>query len=407
MPSAPPGPYRGGVEDDAPREQVDPRLVDAVLATGMTLAVALVIAADLQRTGRGGATAYGFAVGFGLLVLARRRWPRAVLGLTVLGIFGYYALDLPPIGIALPAVAALYSAAEAGRTRWAVGAAAVLVATSGYFLVWEGRPADYLVGYEFVTNIALAAASVALGASVRLRRETREQQQRLRRLEAVAQARQAAERAQAERLQVARELHDSLGHSLAVVSLHAGVAQESVGRDDAAVTRALEQVRAAGSETLRELRATVRLLREQPVPVAPGPETPGDVGLAGVPALAAAAEAAGLVVRMRIDVLTTSLAPEVDAAAYRIVQEALTNVLRHSRSPQAEVRAQVSGDRVQLTVSDPGPAAHPFEDGEDRDDGGHGLRGMAERAALVGGVFRAHPRGAGFVVHAELPVRRA
>src|SRR5690606_10739418 len=107
MPSAPPGPYRGGVEDDAPREQVDPRLVDAVLATGMTLAVALVIAADLQRTGRGGATAYGFAVGFGLLVLARRRWPRAVLGLTVLGIFGYYALDLPPIGIALPAVAAL------------------------------------------------------------------------------------------------------------------------------------------------------------------------------------------------------------------------------------------------------------------------------------------------------------
>src|SRR4051794_33288143 len=96
--------------------EVDPRLADAVLAVGMTLAVAVLVAAELDGTVRTGPGAYLFAAGFGALMLLRRRFPVAVLAATVLGIFVYYMFGFPPIGIALPAVAALYSAAEQDRT---------------------------------------------------------------------------------------------------------------------------------------------------------------------------------------------------------------------------------------------------------------------------------------------------
>ncbi len=389
-----------GVDDDALRGQIDPRLLNGVLAVGMALAVAVVIAADLERTGRAGPTAYLFAVGFGALVLMRRGWPRAVLVVTVLGIFAYYTLDLPPIGIALPAVAALYAAAEAGRLTWAVGAGCVLVGVAGYFLVQEGRPADYLVGYEFVTNIALAAAAIALGTSERLRRETREHQGRLRRLAALEQRRRAAEEAQLERLEIARDLHDAVGHALSVIAVHAGVAQDAIGHDDAAATRAVQEVRAATSGTLRELRSTVRLLRT------PGGDRPpgGTAGLARLPELAAAAGAAGLTVRTHVDVSPGSLDAAVDAGAFRIVQEAVTNVLRHSRATEADVRARVDGDRLLLTVTDAGPATAP--DGP-QGGAGHGLSGMRERAELLNGSITAGATGTGFTVHAEIPARTA
>ena len=108
-------------DDRTTGERTNRRLLDIVLALSTTLAVAVVIAADLDGTGRAYPAAYLFALGFGALMLVRRRFPRLVLALTVLGIFTYYALQFPPIGIALPAVAALYSAAEIARTGWAVG----------------------------------------------------------------------------------------------------------------------------------------------------------------------------------------------------------------------------------------------------------------------------------------------
>lgn len=385
------------VDDDAPRPQIDPRLVDGVLAVGMALVVALVIAADLERTGRAGPTAYLFAVGFGVLVLVRRRSPRTVLVATVLGIFAYYVLDLPPIGIALPAVAALYSAAEAGRPTWAVSAGCVLVGTSGYFLLRDGRPADYLIGYEFVTNVALAAAAIALGSSERLRRETREHQRRLRRLAALEQARRAAEEAQQERLHIARDLHDAVGHALSVIAVHAGVAQDAIGRDDVAATRAVDHVRAATSETLRELRTTVRLLRTP----ARDATSAGTAGLARLPELAAAAEGAGLTLRTDVDVPPGRLDPAVDAGAFRILQEAVTNVLRHSRATVADVHAHVEAGRLLLTVTDEGPVA---TSDDVRGGVGHGLDGMRERAALLHGSLTAGTTGTGFTVRAEIPV---
>jgi len=404
--------------------EADPRLVDVVLAVGMALAMAVIVAAELEGTVRTGPGAYLFAVGFGGLMLLRRRLPVGVLAATVLGIFAYYMFGFPPIGIALPAVAALYSAAEQNRTRWAVGAGSVLVAVAAYFRIEEGQPAEYLYGYELLTNVALVAAAVALGVAVRLGRESRERAEQLRILTAAEQARVVESRLQAERMRIARDLHDVVGHTMSVISVHSGVAGEAVGHDDDAARQALERVREATSETMRELRATVKVLRN---PAADEPER-GTSGLAGVEDLARAARQAGLEVDVDVRVPPGTLDGAIDAAAYRIVQESLTNVLRHASARRAVVAAEVRDGRLRLQVSDDGAgsvtgdgAGSGMRDGRGSGVagsdgragsvtggglGGQGIPGMRERADLLGGALEAGNRpDGGFAVLAELPVR--
>lgn len=365
---------------------VDPRVTDVALAIAMALVVAVVIAADPDATRHAGPGAYLFAAGFGALVLLRRRLPRTVLVVTVLAVFAYYTFQFAPIGMALPAIAALYSAAEMGRTGWAVGGGAVLVAVATYYRV-TGTAEEYLTPYDLVTNLALVAAAIALGVAVRLSREAR-----------VHQAQAAEQRLQAERLRIARDLHDVVGHNLSVIALHSGVAAEAVGRDDDAARGALEHVRQATSGTLHELRSTVRVLR---APVGLGTAaSPAPTGLAGVAALAASARATGLAVDVTLDVPDGVLDGAIDAAAYRIVQEALTNTLRHAAASRVTVSARVDGGRLAIRVSDDGRGAGPTP------VPGSGISGMRERAALLGGTLTTGdaPDG-GFVVAAGLPLR--
>jgi signal transduction histidine kinase len=380
-----------------------PLRVDALLAAGMALAIAVVIAADLEKTGRASLPGYLFAAGFGALLLARRRYPRAVLVLTILGIFGYYALGFPPIGIALPAVGAMYSAAERGRTRDAMAAGAVLVAVSAYFRISEGQPQSYLFSYELITNIALIAAAIALGVAVRMQRETRLQQERLNALAAAERSRHAEGLVQAERMRMARDLHDVIGHTMSVISLHSNVAAEAIGHDDGAASRAVEQIRAAASETMKELRSTVRLLRTQHQE-----DFRSTVGLDGVGRLAEAARETGLDVNLAINVAAGELSTTIDAAAYRIIQESLTNVLRHSGASAVRIGATVDSGILTLEVTDngvPGAGAgigeRPLEVSS-----GHGIVGMRERATALGGyVSTTGPSPGGFCVKAQLPAR--
>jgi signal transduction histidine kinase len=367
----------------------------------MALVVAVVIAADPDAMRHAGPGAYLFAAGFGALVLLRRRLPRTVVVVTVLAVFVYYTYRFAPIGMTLPAVAALYSAAEMRRTGWAVGGGVVLVGVATYYRVTGNDAEEYLAPYDLVTNVALAAAAIALGVAVRLSREAR-----------VHEARAADQRLQAERLRIARDLHDVVGHNLSVIALHSGVAAEAVGRDDDAVRGALAHVRQATSGTLHELRSTVRVLRG-PVGSTPGmpgataPQAPdgapADVaptGLAGVDSLAASARAAGLTVDVALDVPTGTLDGAIDAAAYRIVQESLTNVLRHAAASRVAIAAQVDGGRLVLRVADDGRGggAHLVP--------GSGITGMRERAELFGGsLTTADASGGGFVVTADLPLR--
>ncbi|WP_369373840.1 sensor histidine kinase [Promicromonospora sp. Populi] len=384
-----PGPEQ---RDSVPRT-VDPRVTDVALALAMALVVAVVIAADPDAVRQTGTGAYLFAAGFGALVLLRRRAPRTVLVVTVLAVFVYYTFQFPPIGMALPAIAALYSAAELRHTGWAVGGGAVLVAVSTYFRVVGDDTEARLTPYDLVTNLALAAAAIALGVAVRLRREAR-----------VHEARAAEQRLQTERLRIARDLHDVVGHNLSVIALHSSVAAEAVGRDDDGARRALGHVREATSGTLRELRSTVRVLRgpvgAASVGAVPDPDSPAPTGLAGVDTLVRSARAAGLTVDVTLDVPPGRLDGAIDAAAYRIVQESLTNVLRHAAATRVTVSARVRGDRLALSVSDDGRGASAGL------APGSGLTGMRERAALLGGsLSTGDPDGGGFVVTADLPLR--
>ena len=378
---------------------VDPRVTDVALGLAMSLSVAVVIAADPDAVRHAGPGAYLFAVGFGALVLVRRRAPRTVLVVTVLGVFVYYIFQFAPIGMALPAIAALYSAAELRHTAWAIGAGATLVAVATYYRTVGNTPEEALAPYDLVTNLALAATAIALGVAVRLTREAR-----------FHEARAAEQRLQAERLRIARDLHDVVGHNLSVIALHSGVAAEAVGRDDDAARGALEHVRTATSGTLHELRSTVRVLRG-PVGGSPGSASgsasgsgtagaPAPTGLTGVDALAGSARATGLTVDVALDVPDGALDGAISAAAYRVVQESLTNVLRHAAATRVTVRARVAEDRLTLRVSDDGRGA-----GADLVPGS-GLSGMRERVALLGGSLTAGDApGGGFLVSADLPLR--
>jgi signal transduction histidine kinase len=385
------------------------RRVDALLGAAVALTVATVVVADPDGTGRAGPTALGCAAGFGALAAARRAAPRVLLVVTVLGIFGYYVLQLPPIGIALPAVVALYSAAEAGRTGWALGAGGVLVGVAAWARIDEGLPATYLASYDLLTDVALVAAAVALGASVRARRQTRAHAERLRALAAAEQARAAEQRLQEERVRIARDLHDVVGHTISVVSVHGNVAAEAVGRDDAAARGAVEQILRATTTAMRELRATVTVLRAPAGAAARAPER-GTVGLRGVPALAESARGAGLRVDLDVAVPDDALDGAVDAAAYRIVQESLTNAVRHAGAGRAVVTAVLRGGRLEVTVTDDGRGAVHDAGGADGADGagggGAGLAGMRERATLLGGRLEAGGLpGGGFRVRATIPAR--
>ena len=387
---------------------MNPRVTDLLLGAGIALGVAVVIAADWQGQVAQSPWAYLFALGFGAAILWRRQVPRLVLALTVLGIFAYYALDYPPIGIALPAVAALYSCAEQARTVAAVVGGVVLTAVSAFFRVHEGLPTTYLASYELITNVALIAAAIALGVSVRLRREARRQAEQIADLTAEAAVRQVREHTQAERVQLARDLHDVIGHTLSVVSVHAHVAEEAVGADDGAARRALRQVQLAIGPAMRDLRGTVRLLRSDAEPEAPpttGPpgrtEPPGlagPPGLTGLSALVTPLREAGIAVELEQQVPDHALSAPIEAAAYRIVQEALTNVLRHAQASTVSVQLQLADDRLRIEVRDDGRGG--------QEPAGHGITGMVERARLLGGTVTAGGHtGRGYQVLADLPVR--
>jgi signal transduction histidine kinase len=195
---------------------------------------------------------------------------------------------------------------------------------------------------------------------------------------------------------------------MSVISVHGNVAAEAIGRDDLAAAGAVERIRAASAATMRELRATVKLLRAG----TPDPSDRGAVvGLAGLPHLAQVAEDAGVIVELDLDTSPDGVDGAVGAAAYRIVQESLTNVLRHAGATRARVSVHVCDGRLVVEVADDGRgtgavAARVGHPDAPAGTGGQGIAGMAERAALLGGSLTAAAgEHEGFVVRADLPVR--
>jgi signal transduction histidine kinase len=365
-------------------------LVDAAFGVTTSLLVAVTIAMDFGGDRGPDLMAYLFAGCLGALMFVRRRYPVLALTATAVGLLAYYAAGYPAIGLALPVAAALYSAAEAGRLAVAGATAAGLIVVSTYFRLRDGESADYLIGFELASTVGLMLSAIALGASVRATRLLRAEKRRTERQAAAEREWEAARRVEEERLRIARDLHDALGHTIAVISVQTSVATEALDDDPAEVRSALATIRLAGDEAVRELRTTLGLLTPD------GSRSP--VGsLRHLDTLVAATAESGLLVHLRTSGTPGPLPMVVDTAAYRIVQESLTNCLRHARATTAEVLLRYEPDHLDVSVADDGVGATVTE--------GRGLTGMRQRAALLGGTVAVSSRpGAGFRVDASLPV---
>jgi signal transduction histidine kinase len=203
---------------------------------------------------------------------------------------------------------------------------------------------------------------------------------------------EAAKRtAMEERLRIARELHDSLTHSISVIQVQAGVAVHLANKRGEDVPAALLAIQEAGADASRELRATLQVLRSED----------GDgSGLCQLDGLVARSQAAGLPVTVTVTGALRPLTQEVDQAAYRIVQEALTNVARHAGHARATVRLHYAPGALTVRVDDDGSGSGTAAPGP-----GLGLIGMRERVSVLGGRLHAGPQdGGGFLVRAELPL---
>ncbi|MGH9093911.1 MAG: sensor histidine kinase, partial [Acidimicrobiales bacterium] len=209
---------------------------------------------------------------------------------------------------------------------------------------------------------------------------------------------EARRRVDAERLRIARELHDVVAHSMAMINVQAGVAAHVIDTRPEQAAVALNAIKAASKEGLRELRAILNVLRQadEADRTSPAP------GLGQLDALVSATRQAGLPVELDRRGQMTDLPAAVDLAAYRIVQESLTNVLRHAGPAPTTVCVDHQPGGLRIDVTDTGGATPPSEATE---GAGTGIRGMRERAESLGGTLEAGRRaGGGFSVHAELPL---
>ncbi|MEV6006761.1 sensor histidine kinase [Streptomyces sp. NPDC051976] len=326
------------------------------------------------------------------LLLARRRHPVAVAAGTSAVTLAYVALGYPYGPVFASLVVSWFSAVVAGHRRAVLVVASVVAACHvlvGQWLYrWLPPSGDSRTTWGQLS--AAAAWLLAVLAAAELFRVRRERIVRERRERAEAERRRVGE----ERLRIARELHDVLAHSISVINVQAGVALALMDERPEQARTALVTIKAASKEALGEVRQVLSTLR------APGeaPRSPAP-GLDRLPELVEQATAAGLAAEVSVEGDRVPLPPGADLAAFRIVQEALTNIVRHSGARSARIGLRYLPGCVEVRVDDDGPAVTGGESG-----GGNGLVGMRERAAALGGTIETGPRpDGGFRVLARLP----
>ena len=365
---------------------------DALIAGAFLVLGQLEVWAGVMVTHRQGpqwvqATTYGVAAA--LLVL-RRAQPLTCL-VVVVGVYvvGFALVGSPEgFGVAVPPMVAVYTLArreEWSRARWGLVGVAVL---GGAWSAFDPVNTTLLKHAESAPWVLLWVVGWLVGALIRTRAQNAEQR-RLRRVD--RESRAVAE----ERNRIARELHDVIGHSVSVMTVQASAVRRRLSPDQVVERQALETVEAVGREALTEMRRMVDVLRrdDEAAQLVPPP------GLADVPRLADKFREAGLPVSLIVEGEPHPLPPGLDLTVYRLLQEGLTNSLKHAVTPaRAEVRIRWERDRLDLTVCDDGGSVTPA-------GGGNGLRGMRERVGVYGGqlVAGARPEG-GFQVRATLPL---
>jgi signal transduction histidine kinase len=320
-------------------------------------------------------------------IAVRRLFPRSGYLAVVLGTTAFLAAGGPYGPVLLGPVLAVLGLADRLPLRtWLPWLAALPVMMSAGF--WRQSYVGLLDPALWPATIFGSAAIILPALFVVLRRSRRESETGNREAELDRYV-------YAERMRIAREVHDVVGHSLSVINLQAGVALHVLEKRPEQVAASLEAIRASSKDALAELRQTLGMFRDdEPEPVAP------QAGLDRLDDLVAAIRAAGRRVEVRVDgELSAGVPAAVDHAAYRIVQEALTNIVRHAGEASVVIELSRIGDELRIAVSDDAREVKPEEL-----ELGNGIRGMRERAAAVGGWLEVRPGEAGGVlVTAVLP----
>ncbi|RIQ26076.1 sensor histidine kinase [Jiangella rhizosphaerae] len=344
-----------------------------------------------------GVAGNGLLVLSGLALLVRRRWPVPVFVATALISVVYFAAGYPDGPGWISLFVAIYTVTAHGDGR-----RSLVVVANGLALltvVWIGTT-DFdereRIGW-LAFRIGATIMAAALGESVRSRRVIAADA--LRRAEEAERTRdeEARRRVDAERLRIAREVHDTVAHAIAIINVQAGVTAHVLDKRPERARETLLTIEQTSARALREMRSVLGVLRGDD-DGSPGPS------LGALDELLSVARRAGLDVTVAGSVPAETLPDAVDRAAYRIVQEAITNVIRHAGPARVTVGLELRDGELRIEVADDGgglsaPAGPPVEPGR-------GLAGMRERCELLGGAFEAGPDGDGFRVRARLPLHR-
>jgi signal transduction histidine kinase len=318
------------------------------------------------------------------VLVVRRRWPLATLGVAAVATSTYLVLGYPYGPILFGFLVAVFTVARQLPFTPALVASAFALVVVLVHLAFRGSPLGF---FGVVPGAAWVVVPFAIGVTLRLAGQSAEQ----RRAELVR------ERVYDERLRVAQEVHDVVGHGLAAIKMQADIALHVLPKQPAQAERALDAISRTSSEALDELRATLTSVR-QPGAQAPRAPVPG---LGRLEELTARMTGSGIRVALERTGTPHELPAAVDLVGYRVVQESLTNVLRHAGSAVAEVRIGYETEAVTITVTNPRGHAAVAGDGT-----GLGIPGMRERVTALGGTLHAAPTAeGGFEVRARLPLR--
>jgi len=374
------------------------RLVDVALAAVASGSALAAMYARLEPEAReADALAYALILALGAPMLVRRQRPVLALMATVGVLVVYYALGYSAVGIAVPLAPALFSVAETGRWRLGALAGTLLLAAATLWRLYDENEDRVIVGYDLATTFAVMAAVIAWGDAVRSRREWQRELARRMAAAEVDREREADRRVADERLRIARDVHDVVGHTVAVISIQADVAREALYDDLPAARGAIDTIRRTSRQALSDLRAVVGLLRGER---GEADSTQPSPGLAQLAQLVDATCTEQLRAVLRVEGEPFPLPSAVDTTAHRVVQEALTNVIRHADATAVDVLVRYGDGSVELEISDDGRGAVGAPDG-------FGLHGMQQRVHLLGGDLTAANRHqGGFAVRAVLPVAR-
>ncbi|NEC86536.1 sensor histidine kinase [Streptomyces sp. SID12501] len=368
--------------------RIRPLAVDVLIVAALT-GVALLLGPEAARQGQNplDATAYVLVVLVHLPLVLRSRAPVVVWGLVHAIWLVYITAGYWPVVCSFGPMLAVYTVASQRVPRVSVPCAALM----GAVWIYAGAVNDTASGASVVGQAVVYPAMLwRFGV---LARRSAELARQLRREQAARARREVAE----ERSRIARELHDVVAHHISVISVQAGLARFVFDTDRHTTRTALDTIEATGKEALDELRRMLMLLRaaDDSAPAGPMP------GLARLGEMTERVRAGGIPLTLTVEGTERPLAPGVDLCAYRVVQEALTNVLKHAPGASARVLLRYEPHQVTVSVTDDGQGVIPDRV---RTGGGHGLPGMRERAKLYGGQIDIGPQDqGGFAVRLILP----